>query len=696
MFAAQSPPDPCYDEIKARQCTPDFINAAYGVPIVASSTCGLDKSQRYCDQTSSDSLSGNVGQELTTCGICDDRNSQRRFPATALTDLNNPNNVTCWRSEPIAPVNNPSASPDNVTLTLSLGKKYELTYIILQFCPKAPKPDSIAIYKSSDYGKTWQPFQFYSSQCRRVYGRPNRATLNKHNEQEARCTDSHRMGNGPDFRIAFSTLDGRPSARDLDNSPVLQDWVTATDIRVIFHRLQMPESNALLTLDTNSEKFADLNKGKYTEAVSKTLFITPFEQTNTIIGGSTSALVVSSGQTYAVSDFSVGGRCKCNGHASKCITDHHGMLVCECKHNTAGRDCERCKPFHFDRPWGRATARDANECKTYKQLPIDDISLLPDCEPQRGMSGCIKKRGSIMHNVTSSLNEFLVNEIRRAYDFVQSFNAPISLNNIRLDLEVQSFYLHLKERVWQQGVELLSNIPSFRKLTGKEILELEVFVNYDSNPLKGVSEALSLGPESPISPFVFGNSPPNVTVRKGNGKRNVSILYQRLTISLKERPPFELAALTVKCPANLIKKNTEHKRSILIVSVYHSYLQPTLLIVHSKKEQKQINNTKGYTYESKYKGILKANTFEPYFLGLLSISSDSPEQDSSIFRSSMLKELYLTPLNEISMIYKLNYLILISPTFPEIIDSDIFNLLYDCRHASITPVKRAQSRPLID
>ncbi|KAL9878526.1 netrin-A isoform 3-T3 [Glossina fuscipes fuscipes] len=363
MFAAQSPPDPCYDEIKARQCTPDFINAAYGVPIIASSTCGLDKSQRYCDQTSSDSLSGNVGQELTTCGICDDRNSQRRFPATALTDLNNPNNVTCWRSEPIAPVNNPSASPDNVTLTLSLGKKYELTYIILQFCPKAPKPDSIAIYKSSDYGKTWQPFQFYSSQCRRVYGRPNRATLNKHNEQEARCTDSHRMGSGQDFRIAFSTLDGRPSARDLDNSPVLQDWVTATDIRVIFHRLQMPESNALLTLDTNSEKFADLNKGKYTEAVSKTLFITPFEQTNTIIGGSTSALVVSSGQTYAVSDFSVGGRCKCNGHASKCITDHHGMLVCECKHNTAGRDCERCKPFHFDRPWGRATARDANECK---------------------------------------------------------------------------------------------------------------------------------------------------------------------------------------------------------------------------------------------------------------------------------------------------------------------------------------------
>ncbi|GLG95734.1 Netrin-B [Gryllus bimaculatus] len=124
--------------------------------------------------------------------------------------------------------------PDNVTLTLSLGKAYEITYVSLQFCPRAPPPESLAIFKSADFGETWQPFQFYSAECRKVYGRPNRATITKANEQEALCTDAHRLSGagGGGARVAFSTLEGRPSAADLDHSPVLQDWVTATDIKV--------------------------------------------------------------------------------------------------------------------------------------------------------------------------------------------------------------------------------------------------------------------------------------------------------------------------------------------------------------------------------------------------------------------------------------------------------------------------------
>ncbi|KAK4877131.1 hypothetical protein RN001_009637 [Aquatica leii] len=376
MFAAQqTPADPCYDEDRPRRCIPDFVNAAFGRSIAASSTCGLKGSVQYCDV-----LDPGAAPQ---CNVCDDQNPRRRFPPVYLTDINNPNNVTCWRSEPLQPPTSMHAPPDNITLTLSLGKKYELTYVSLQFCPHTPKPDSIAIYKSMDYGKTWQPFQFYSSQCRRVYGRPNRATITKANEQEARCTDAHRYtggeghGLGHQSRIAFSTLEGRPSALDFDNSPVLQDWVTATDIKVMFNRLHMPVEDPSDDLDIliDERQFKqqvdddddDPTKGPSVQLVNEMQVVeaddTKVSSAVDIGGNGIMSVYNRVTHQYAVSDFAVGGRCKCNGHASRCITGRDAQLACECKHNTAGRDCERCKPFHFDRPWSRATARDANECK---------------------------------------------------------------------------------------------------------------------------------------------------------------------------------------------------------------------------------------------------------------------------------------------------------------------------------------------
>ncbi|XP_055013710.1 netrin-1a isoform X2 [Boleophthalmus pectinirostris] len=311
MFAAQtSPPDPCYDEHgNPRRCIPDFVNAAFGKEVKVSSTCGKTPS-RYCVVTSVEK-----GAERTrNCHTCDASDPKKYHPPAYLTDLNNPHNLTCWQSESF------KQYPQNVTLTLSLGKKFEVTYVSLQFC--SPRPESMVIYKSMDYGKTWVPFQFYSTQCRKMYNKPNRAAITKQNEQEAVCTDSHTdMYPLTGGLIAFSTLDGRPSAHDFDNSPVLQDWVTATDIKVIFSRLH--------TFGDENEDDSELARDSY---------------------------------FYAVSDLQVGGRCKCNGHASRCIKDRDGNQVCDCKHNTAGPECDRCKPFHYDRPWQRATAREANEC----------------------------------------------------------------------------------------------------------------------------------------------------------------------------------------------------------------------------------------------------------------------------------------------------------------------------------------------
>ncbi|KAK7792532.1 hypothetical protein R5R35_008639 [Gryllus longicercus] len=362
--------DPCYAEGRARRCVPDFVNAAFGRAVHASSTCGVRAPQRVCDPGGGGGGGG--------CVLCDAGAPRRRHPPDLLTDLNNPSDVTCWRSEPLPPAR-PGAGPDNVTLTLSLGKAYEITYVSLQFCPRAPPPESLAIFKSADFGETWQPFQFYSAECRKVYGRPNRATITKANEQEALCTDAHRLsgagGGGAGARVAFSTLEGRPSAADLDHSPVLQDWVTATDIKVVFHRLQLPPFSdappappppppppAPPPEGKGAPKGGKAPKGaKGAGAAANAL--PPAPPGLAAAPAAAAAAAAPPALHYAAADLAVGGRCKCNGHAARCVAGASGQLQCDCRHNTAGRDCERCRPFHFDRPWGRATARDARECK---------------------------------------------------------------------------------------------------------------------------------------------------------------------------------------------------------------------------------------------------------------------------------------------------------------------------------------------
>ena len=293
----------CYNDYGRPQlCRPEFHDLAYEKNIQVTSTCG-EIPRRFCRPTI----------QSRECHICDNREPRRSHPAKYLTDVHNENNVTSWIADPVQ-------SRNNITFILSLGKTYDITYISLQF--RSLRPDSMAMYKSNDFGKTWQPYQFYSSDCVGMYGRQMNGQLNLENSQEALCTNGHLIRPHHGGRIAFSTMAGRMNSLHSNPNPRLDQWVMATDIKVEFNRIS-----------ATSRRPKD-------------------------------------SQYYAVSSFMVGGRCHCNGHASKCMVNRDGQRVCDCRHNTAGPDCQVCKPFFNDRPWRPASPASANQCRGKKIIFI--------------------------------------------------------------------------------------------------------------------------------------------------------------------------------------------------------------------------------------------------------------------------------------------------------------------------------------
>nr|XP_015798708.2 laminin subunit gamma-3 [Nothobranchius furzeri] len=304
---ARAAMDSCYDEegVPSR-CMPKFENIAFNRTAMVSRVCGSPP-EDYCMQTGS----------TRSCHYCDASDPELHHNASLLTDFHRNDEPTWWQS--------PSMYygiqyPNSVSVTLHLGKSFEITYIRLQFYTS--RPESFAIYRRTEEDGPWLPYQYYSGSCRKTYRKETKGYIRPgDDERTALCTDEFSdISPLTGGNVAFSTLEGRPSAYNFDQSLVLQEWVTATDLLISLDRLNT----------FGDEFFKDAK-------VLRSYF-------------------------YAISDFSVGGRCKCNGHASECVEGEQGGLVCVCQHHTVGADCQRCHPFYQDRPWARATGDSANEC----------------------------------------------------------------------------------------------------------------------------------------------------------------------------------------------------------------------------------------------------------------------------------------------------------------------------------------------
>ncbi|XP_034717731.1 netrin-G1 isoform X9 [Etheostoma cragini] len=248
---------------------------------------------------------------------CDATTEELAHPPELMFDIEGRNPTTFWQSTSWKKY--PKALLVNITL--SWNKTIELTDdIVLTF--ESGRPEQMVLEKSLDYGRTWQPYQFYATDCLDAFTMESKTVqdLTQHTLLDIICTEDYSRGYvwKYDKTVRFEIKDrfalfAGPRLHNmaslygqLDTTKNLRDFFTITDLRI---RLLRPATGAT-TVDEN-------NLSRY---------------------------------FYAISDIKVQGRCKCNLHANSCVYDKE-KLSCECEHNTTGPDCGRCKKNYQGRAW---------------------------------------------------------------------------------------------------------------------------------------------------------------------------------------------------------------------------------------------------------------------------------------------------------------------------------------------------------
>lgn len=185
----------------------------------------------------------------------------------------------------------------------------------------SPRPGVWILERSKDHGKTFTPWQFFAdteADCQSIFGTSTKLIVR---DDTVICeTRFSKILPLEDGEIAVSLLNGRPSAENFTQSPVLQEFTKATTVRL---RLLRPK--------TTLGHLTSINRQDPT--ITRRYF-------------------------YSIKDINIGGLCVCNGHASTCdITNasEPQKLNCKCQHNTCGSQCEYCCDGYVQKKWAPAT-----------------------------------------------------------------------------------------------------------------------------------------------------------------------------------------------------------------------------------------------------------------------------------------------------------------------------------------------------
>ncbi|PVD22260.1 hypothetical protein C0Q70_18068 [Pomacea canaliculata] len=365
IYGQEDPPrgrSSCYDSAgRAQRCMPEFVNAAFGLPVDATNTCGETRETEYCLQTG-------VTGARKPCYICDAGKEGLNHPPEFMTDFNNNDNWTWWQSETML---EGIQYPVTVNLTLHLNKAFDITYVRIRFV--SPRPESFAIFKRTREDGPWIPYQFYSASCESTYHLPRRGVIASENEAVAICTDEFSdISPLTGGSVAFSTLEGRPSAFEFSDSEVLQ--------KTLGCKCNGHGSSCELVRDQTLKdqlvcKCEHYTNGPNCDECLPFYNDRPWARANE-------------------KDANECLPCNCNGLSDRCYFDRelytqtgHGGHCRDCRDNTDGPNCEVCKVNYYRRmPENRCLACGCNEVGS-RSLQCDNNGQCR-CKPGVGGEKC--------------------------------------------------------------------------------------------------------------------------------------------------------------------------------------------------------------------------------------------------------------------------------------------------------------------
>ncbi|XP_057663543.1 laminin subunit alpha [Diorhabda carinulata] len=406
--------------IRGESLTPPYFNLAEGKHITATATCGegIQGPELYCKligANSENDLTANVIQGQY-CDVCDPARSDKKHPAEFAVD----GRENWWQSPPLSR----GMKYNEVNLTIDLGQEFHVAYVYIKMA-NSPRPGLWILEKSADYGKTYTPWQYFSDSaydCETFFGRESLQPIVKDNS--VICTTEYsKIVPLEGGEIPISLLNKRPSANHYFNSSVLQEWTRATNVRLRFlrtknllgHLMSVARQDPTVTrryfysikeisiggrcmcnghadacdIPDSRDSRVLLCNCKHNTCGAKCDVCCPgFEQ-----------------KAWRQSKHDAFFRCEpcnCYGHSDECEYDkevdkkhlsldihekYDGGGVCKnCRDNTEGINCNKCKPTFF-RPYNKHW----NETDVCQRCQCDVFYSTGNCAEGSGRCECRKE-----------------------------------------------------------------------------------------------------------------------------------------------------------------------------------------------------------------------------------------------------------------------------------------------------------------